>query len=248
MAALYFWEENYGEKQTPLAQATHREVSQCDGGLRTAFRVTMRSREILLCGIVSSLYEGSMYIFIFIWTPALMQFSADEDTLPFGLIFSTFMVCSMAGSSLFSIGNDYYSLEYQALFVLLLAAASTLMLLVTNDMSSQYFAMNLFEFTIGMYFPVIGCLKSAIVPESQRAAIYNLYRIPLNLIVLFGLLKDVTPNEAFAMNLVMLLLATISQYALIKCREINGRPKLLKHVETESLTEESENDMEASHV
>ena len=100
-----------------------------------------------------------------------MQVSNEGDSLPFGLIFSTFMVCSMAGSSLFSICNDYLRLEHQALFVLALAALSMVMLLVTTDQTSQYTAMNLFEFTIGMYFPVIGCLKSAIVPESQRAAV-----------------------------------------------------------------------------
>ena len=105
------------------------------------------------------------------WTPALMNVSEDDEKLPFGLIFSTFMVCSMAGSSLFSIWNDYLRLEHQALFVLALAALSMVILLVTTDQKSQYAAMNLFEFTIGMYFPVIGCLKSAIVPESQRAAV-----------------------------------------------------------------------------
>ena len=170
-----------------------------------------------------------------------MQY-VDEDALPFGLIFSTFMVYSMAGSSLFSIMNDYYRLEYQALFVLVLAIISMVMLLETNDQTSQYTAMNLFEFTIGMYFPVIGCLKSAIVPESQRAAIYNLYRIPLNLIVLLGLLTDVTPNQAFSLNLIMLLTAAVLQVMLIKCREKNGRTKMFRPAETDSLTtEESSN-------
>lgn len=182
-------------------------------------------------------------IFIFMWTPAMMQF-ADEASLPFGLIFSTFMVCSMAGSSLFGIGTEYYSLEYQTLFVLLLAAASMGILLWTNDSTSQYMAMNLFELTIGMYFPVIGCLKSAIVPESQRAAIYNLYRIPLNLIVLFGLLTDISPGEAFAINLSMLLIASILQVVLIDCRKKNGRIKLIRPIETESVTDESDADVE----
>ena len=177
-----------------------------------------------------------------------MNVSENDEKLPFGLIFSTFMVCSMAGSSLFSIWNDYFRLEHQALIVLFMAAVSTVMLLVTTDQMSQYVAMNLFEFTIGMYFPVIGCLKSAIIPESQRAAIYNLYRIPLNLIVLLGLLTDVTPNEAFSLNLAMLSLATVLQLALMRCREKNGRTKLLKQSETESLTEESDVEPELSHV
>ena len=146
----------------------------------------------------------------------------------------------MAGSSLFSIFNDYFLLEHQALFVLILAVASMVMLLVTTDQQSQYMAMNLFEFTIGMYFPVIGCLKSAIVPESQRAAIYNLYRIPLNLIVLLGLLTDVTPAQSFTMNLVMLIAAVVLQICLIRCREKNGRTKQMRPTEKDSLTEDSD--------
>uniref|UniRef100_A0A7S3L5Q9 Molybdate-anion transporter n=1 Tax=Amphora coffeiformis TaxID=265554 RepID=A0A7S3L5Q9_9STRA len=240
VAALYFWEENYGtDEHSELDGLSEKGSPQHAGGLRTAFFVTIRSREILLCGIVSCLYEGSMYIFIFMWTPALMRLSQGEK-LPFGLIFSTFMVCSMAGSSLFSIFNEHFPLDYQALFVLLLAAASMVMLLVTTEQKSQYTAMNLFEFTIGMYFPVIGCLKSAIVPESQRAAIYNLYRIPLNLIVLLGLLADVTPVQSFTMCLAMLLTAAVMQVILIRYREKNGRIKHVKLSETDSSTEESD--------
>ena len=155
-----------------------------------------------------------------------MHVSEEGESLPFGLIFATFMVCSMAGASFFSIGNDYYRLEHLALFVFALASSSTVMLLSCRSRLYKFIAMNLFEFTVGMYFPVMGCLKSAIVPESKRAAIYNLYRIPLNLIVLFGLLTDVSPNQAFGMNLCMLATATGLQMFLIKCREKNGLTEL----------------------
>ena len=69
LAALYFWEENYGQVEALPTSGDHRDApssssSSCwyGGGLGTAFTVTMRSREILLCGLVSSLYEGSMYV------------------------------------------------------------------------------------------------------------------------------------------------------------------------------------------
>ena len=62
VAALYFWEENYGENELVSSHATAKNSPQRAGGLRRAYTVTMRSREILLCGIVSSLYEGSMYV------------------------------------------------------------------------------------------------------------------------------------------------------------------------------------------
>ena len=75
-------------------------------GLKNAFIAAVRSRDIWLCGVISSLFEGSMYIFVFMWTPALTSLMGDDNDsvkLPFGVIFSTFMISCMAGSSLFSI-------------------------------------------------------------------------------------------------------------------------------------------------
>ena len=46
---------------------------------------------------MQSLFEGSMYTFVFLWTPAL---SPDGEHLPHGMIFACFMVSSMAGSAL----------------------------------------------------------------------------------------------------------------------------------------------------
>ena len=44
---------------------------------------------------MQSLFEGSMYTFVFLWTPAL---SPKGERLPHGMIFACFMVASMAGA------------------------------------------------------------------------------------------------------------------------------------------------------
>jgi uncharacterized membrane protein YsdA (DUF1294 family) len=82
-------------------------------------------------------------------------------------------------------------------------------------------AMNLFEMCVGVYFPVMGTMKGAIVPEDKRAAIYNLYRIPLNFIVLFSLLTDLTPKQSFQLNCSMLSVATVLQIILMKRRSLH---------------------------
>ena len=46
---------------------------------------------------MQSLFEGAMYTFVFLWTPAL---SPQGEHLPHGMIFACFMVSSMAGSAL----------------------------------------------------------------------------------------------------------------------------------------------------
>ena len=58
------------------------------------------NRPILWIGIVQSIIESCMYIFVFLWTPVLLIPKNNE--VPLGMIFSCFMVCIMIGSSIFS--------------------------------------------------------------------------------------------------------------------------------------------------
>merc|ERR1711920_1112629 len=95
--------------------------------------------------------------------------------------------------------------------------------------------MLIFEVCVGMYFPIMGTMKGMIVPEDKRAAIYNLYRIPLNLIVLFSLLTDLTPTISFGLNSGMLLIATFLQMVLKSRRRLQGQTSTEGTTETEEL-------------
>ena len=205
VAALFLWEENYGER------SSKGNSGKWYDSLRNAYYTILRKQDILLCGAVSSLFEGSMYIFVFLWTP-LLQASLPQASgkLPFGLIFSTFMVSCMAGSSLFRRQSALYSLETIAVWVFGVAAAAMAVTALFGGFAViQFLAMLVFEGTVGMYFPLLGTLKGAIVPEDQRAAIYNVFRIPLNCIVLFSLLTHLSPTTSFALNAVLLGTATV---------------------------------------
>ena len=48
--------------------------------------------QIWLVGISQSLFEGSMYTFVFMWTPQLEETNPTGDTLPYGTVFAIFMV------------------------------------------------------------------------------------------------------------------------------------------------------------
>ena len=173
-----------------------------------------------------------MYIFVFMWTPLLRDLVEDKNAdLPFGLIFSTFMVCCMAGSSLFSIVIEKMSVEKLAVIVFAVGSVSMAMVGMGTSDTVAFLGMNFFEMCVGMYFPIMGTMKGGIVPEDQRAAIYNLYRIPLNFIVLFSLLTDITPHLSFALNAFMLAAATAMQFVLSNRRLMNaGRESLVSTV------------------
>lgn len=72
----------------------------------------------------------------------------------------------------------------------------------------------LFECMVGMYYPLMGMLKSQIVPEQHRSTLYNLFRIPLNAIVLFVLLNKFTVSQTFQICVVLLLVAAVVQWML----------------------------------
>ena len=55
-------------------------------------------RVILLLGLIQSLVESSMFIFVYLWTPSL---SDSVHQAPLGRIFSCFMIAIMIGSLFF---------------------------------------------------------------------------------------------------------------------------------------------------
>ena len=55
-----------------------------------------------------------------------------------------------------------------------------------------------FEVVVGVYFPAMGTLKSRLIPDAQRSTIYNLFRVPLNVLVLVVLLTHMPQSMVFA--------------------------------------------------
>jgi len=223
LLASFLWEENYGvDKLEDSIEDTPRKSAPWYFAFTSAIRATTSSTEVLLCGLVCSLFEGSMYIFVFMWTPAMKDLTkmANPDfdgDLPFGLIFSTFMVCCMAGSSTFSVLiENGCKVEQIGLGIFCVAACAFGMMVISHSDVTTFLAFLLFEVCVGVYFPTMGTMKSIIVPENKRAAIYNLYRIPLNFIVLTSLLTDLSYGTSFFICTLMLATAAVLQWKLIK--------------------------------
>jgi hypothetical protein len=57
---------------------------------------------LLVLGLTQTIFEGSMYLFVFIWVPTLQESSLNPASLPLGYIFSAFMVSMMLGSLLYT--------------------------------------------------------------------------------------------------------------------------------------------------
>ena len=72
-----------------------------------------------------------MYTFVFLWTPAL---SPNNEEIPHGFIFATFMLASMLGSSLASrlLARASLRVENYMQIVFIVSAASLVLPIVTS--------------------------------------------------------------------------------------------------------------------
>merc|ERR1719375_2957042 len=82
------------------------------------------------------------------------------------------------------------------------------------DVQIRFVAFLAFEACVGMYFPMMGTLKGDIVPEDMRSTIYNIYRLPLNVIVLMPLLLNFSIATTFTVTTSILAVAVASALAL----------------------------------
>jgi hypothetical protein len=203
------WTENYGN-------ASKAEDTGCSD-VSTPLQQMGANPSILLAGAVISLFEGSMYIFVFNWTPALSAHSNGPP--PFGLIFATFMVACMGGSSLFAIAVKKTSAAQMLKYVFFIASIALASPVFIPGVESTLCAFLLFEACVGIYWPAMGTVRSQVVPEATRATIYNIFRVPLNAIVLSVLLNNMKPQVAFGWCGGMLFVACLCQRALAKRME-----------------------------
>merc|ERR1711904_386170 len=99
---------------------------------------------------------------------------------------------------------------------------------MTSDVSIRFLAFLGFEACVGMYFPTMGTLKGDIVPEDMRSTIYNIYRLPLNVLVLMPLLMNFSITTTFMVTTAILILASVSQFLLMGYRETHHPNKALE--------------------
>ena len=130
LVVMLKWGENFGGKGGAVAEGEGDEASsEPKGGgdstqvVKEATQAMLADKKILLVGAVQALFEGAMYIFVLQWPPALKAALGAGVAVPFGKIFSCFMVCCMIGSSTFSALSSRVKLEDSVLLMLVLGRA-----------------------------------------------------------------------------------------------------------------------------
>ena len=215
------WSENYGAGG-----------GGGGGGFGKAMAAIIEDKKILLCGLMCSAFESSMFIFVFNWTPCLME--PDQPVPPFGHIFTGFMIFCLLGTRVYAYLAKTMPVEQIGLIIMLASAACHLTVYLFTNVQIRFVAFLVFEACVGLYFPCMGTLKGDIVPEDMRSTIYNLYRLPLNVIVLMPLLMNFSISTTFAVTTSILGVAVASAFIL------KSMPKKSGDLEMQALSHDSD--------
>ena len=190
------------------------------GASRIRLIQRFRNMELMLICLTESLFEAALYIFVFTWSRALSDAVGPTVDIDYGSIFSCFMAASILGSVLigtFPVRN--------ALFLSLCVAgmAHILSAMYSNQSVLLYASFIVFEITVGVFYPLLGELKARRVPAEIRVSAYNVFKIPMNAIVVLSLLSELSVGQSFILTSGLILCSTLSERLL--CRsEVNRDP------------------------
>lgn len=202
------WEENYGDKDEKGDAKKGEEL--------TAWQCVFNSPPVCISGFVNSLFEGTMYTFVFMWVPTMFGVLKGSP-LPTGLVFSSFMVCITAGGLIFSIALRFISVEKCIIVILVLQMVALVIPVYFKSLVPVLASFFLYETGVGMYFPCGGMMRSKVIPDALQSSIMNIFRVPLNFLVVTGTyLTDVLPHSTvFSIIATWLFFATALQCVML---------------------------------
>ncbi len=171
--------------------------------------------------------------FVFMWVPTLLSLQPPGG-LPTGCVFSSMMMSITIGGMLYPLMHDVFSRyvvsnqlapEACASMIYFLAAAS--MAIPAMSLSQRTIENNnlllltitsflVVEVCVGLFMPVAGTLRSKYVPDALQGAILNIFRLPLNAVVVAGTFAtDIfEPSMVFKLVSASFLAASLLQASL----------------------------------
>ena len=199
--------ENYGDSQVDMRAS-----------LRNAMDLFKSDGRIIFVGIIQSGFESAMYLFVFMWTMALEQGRGKGEPIDHGMIFAVFMESCLCGTTLSGILSKKLLWKSEKIAVALCFVASICLFAVpfTQNYEVRLLMFIGFECCVGSYFPIIGALRGKYVPDHVRATIMNIFRIPLNVIVVIVLwyIDELGLTKVFILASILLLIASMASYFL----------------------------------
>lgn len=237
----FLWNENYqienGRQNGPSSHQSHGtpEVDSSTwwqrhrSSVAEAFATITNNKEQLYTGLVCSLFESAMFIFVFTWSNAISSRMEGQQEIPYSLSFATFMLGCMTGTCVYTVLITELKIKNEKIGKgsLFAATFTFLGMILAKSIFTSMVAFLLFELLVGVYFPMMGTMKAEIVTEKHRGTIYNFYRIPFNAMMIAFFYWSGDPSSylslyadlSFAICACMVGTAFLLQTKLCRCRE-----------------------------
>eukprot|EP00755_Sulcionema_specki_P014943 Sspe_Gene.58045::Locus_31838_Transcript_1_1_Confidence_1.000_Length_1611::g.58045::m.58045 len=199
---LRSWGENYGGR----GEGDHHDTRP---GIVEGVRALAAEPSLPVLGLIGSLFEAAVYIFIFLWTLALER--RVEGLLPHGVAFALFMGWCMVGSlgcewlitSPVSPGERGWRVVGGTLVLAVVGFLPPVF--PSSSFTVVFGGFCLLELAFGAYSPAVALLRALYLNDSSRVAATALFRVPTNLSVVLVLFQAGSMSERTSFSLCIAL-------------------------------------------
>lgn len=159
-------------------------------------------------------------VLVFMWVPTMLRV-VPEGNLPTGIVFSCFMICITIGGILFKWMLNITTVERGSILVFLAAAVAMLVPIYTNNYMYVLAAFLVIEVVVGMFYACAATMRSEYIPDALQSSIMNIFRLPLNILVVVGtkMSDSANPNLVFATCAIWFAGASFLQWLLARVEE-----------------------------
>ncbi|TMW60742.1 hypothetical protein Poli38472_000784 [Pythium oligandrum] len=214
LVCVLSWSENYGDRQE-----SDRKPSADD-----SMGYPMKwSFSVYALGLCYSLFEGAMYVFVFLWYPTLYVVVPDSN-LPSGLVFSSFMLCISIGGKFYDMLSQRVKEEHLASALCAVSGLMFVVPTVSNRFEWVFASFLVFEFCVGAFSPCCATLRSRYFPNDRLSTILSTFRFPTNVLVVLGTggVNYVSRELLFQFCSVIMIAATVCGYVLLRQQRPTG--------------------------
>ena len=180
----------------------------------------LKKRNVLTVGIVESIWNACLNLYIFIWTPVLKETSSTGE-MNVGFIFIVMVIMTIVGTLIFELLVIHLHLKYYPAYCLALTYESFAFYMIyrTNDFTIRMILFSSLNIVSGFYPPLNSIVKSKILVEKYRATLMNIFKIPVSIyfIAVLFFLKQISPLNVVLISFIMVASCMIRMSTLITC-------------------------------
>lgn len=201
-----------GDQPTPTKEAPAQPVTLKQSSILTdlvaSARFCVSCKPVLYLGLSQAVFEGAVYTFVFMWSKVLEH--SLKTRVPVGLVMTSFMLSMTIGGMFSAFILPFFpgGVEGLSVFTYVVAAAAMCVPVFCFQFEYIFASFLVMEASVGIFYSCGGMLRSKYYPEQQQSSIMNVFRVPLNLLVMLGTkLSDWAEDDESLQRVFMVIVA-----------------------------------------